>query len=221
MAAVVAGVTTATALGVPLSTLLGQHAGWRVPLAAIGLMGIVALILIARTVPRLGADSGPPLRQRARALRSRPVVVGLTAVILVWSASFTAYTYLVPLLVQRAGADGTGGRDRPPGRRCRRSRRQRPRGWGADRRARTTVAVAATVTAVALIAVLPAFGTVPGAVILLAVWQLASWSFLPAAQATLYTAAGPAGDLVVSFVVSGFNVGVVAGVGLGGIALET
>ena len=41
------GLTIATVLGVPLGTLLGQATSWRVPFAAIALMGIAAAIWIA------------------------------------------------------------------------------------------------------------------------------------------------------------------------------
>ncbi|WP_433286592.1 MFS transporter [Pseudonocardia sp. CA-142604] len=220
MATVVSGVTTATALGVPASTLLGQHAGWRVPLAAIAALAVVGLALVLFTVPTLGADNGPPLRERSTALLARPVLVGLAAVALFWAASFTAYTYLVPMLENRAGVHGglvtvvlfiaglgavcgnvLGGR-------------------GADRWPRATVLVTAAITTASLFALLPAFRTPAGAIVLVAVWQIAAWSFVPAAQAALYSAGGQAGDLVVSFVVSGFNIGIVVGAGLGGVALD-
>jgi predicted MFS family arabinose efflux permease len=44
---------------------------------------------------------------------------------------------------------------------------------------------------------------------------------VPAVQAALYRAAGPGGELALSFAVSAFNVGIVLGAGLGGIALDT
>jgi DHA1 family inner membrane transport protein len=68
--------------------------------------------------------------------------------------------------------------------------------------------------------VLPLSSTLVGVIVLVVVWQLAAWSFVPAVQASLYQAAGPGGNLAVSFAVSGFNVGIVSGAGLGGVALN-
>jgi MFS transporter, DHA1 family, inner membrane transport protein len=220
IATIVAGVSTATALGVPLSTLLGQHAGWRPPMLAIGAFALLTLPLILTLVPRTGEDDGPSLGTRLRALGNRPVIIGLAAIVVFWGSSFTVYTYLVPLLETRAGVHGAlvtvvlflaglcavagnliGGR-------------------GADTRPRFTLLVTSAITAVALLAVLPMSTTPVGAIVLVGVWQLAAWSFVPAVQAALYQAAGPGGEMAVSFAVSAFNVGIVAGAGFGGAALD-
>lgn len=221
MATVVAGVSSATALGVPVSTLLGQHGGWRLPMFGIGALALLALALVALTIPRTGTDDGPSLGVRLRALGNRPVLIGLGAIVVFWGASFTVYTYLVPLLETRAGVHGglvtavlflvgvcavagnlLGGR-------------------GADARPRATLLVTAAVTAASLLVVLPVVTTPVGAIVLIGIWQLAAWSFVPAVQAALYLAAGSGGDLAVSFAVSAFNIGIVAGAGLGGVALGT
>lgn len=219
MALIVAGVSTATALGVPVSTLMGQHLGWRAPMLVIGGMALAALAFIAAVVPKTGADDGPPLGERVRALGAKPVVVGLSAIVLFWGASFTVYTYLVPLLEQRSGVHGTlvivvlfiaglcavlgniiGGK-------------------GADKNSRLTLLLTAGITAGSLLLVLPLSTGPVQAIILVTVWQLAAWSFVPTVQAALFQAAGKGGELAVSFAVSAFNVGIVAGAGFGGIAL--
>ncbi|MEV6908133.1 MFS transporter [Amycolatopsis sp. NPDC051071] len=219
MALIVAGVSSATALGVPVSTLMGQHLGWRAPMLVIGGMALAALAFIAMVVPATGADDGPPLSERVRALGTKPVVIGLGAIVLFWGASFTVYTYLVPLLEQRAGVHGIlvivvlfiaglcavlgniiGGK-------------------GADRNSRLTLLVTAGVTAASLLLVLPLSTGPVQAIALITVWQLAAWSFVPTVQAALFQAAGKGGELAVSFAVSAFNIGIVAGAGFGGVAL--
>ncbi|MFD4641879.1 MFS transporter [Lentzea sp. NPDC058436] len=220
IATIQAGVNTATALGVPISTLLGHHMGWRVPMFVIGALALLSLGFIATVVPPTGADEGAPLSERLRAVRTAPVLVGLAAITLFWGATFTVYTYLVPLLEQRAGMGSTmvivvlfiagicavvgnviGGK-------------------GADTDSRRTLLITAAITAVALLAVLPLSTDVPQTIALVVVWQLAAWSFVPAVQAALFQAAGEGGELAVSFAVSAFNIGIVAGAGFGGIALD-
>ncbi|GGP67860.1 MFS transporter [Saccharothrix coeruleofusca] len=221
IAVVQAGVSTATALGVPLSTLLGHNMGWRAPMLVIGGMALLAMVFIAAALPPTGADeSAPSLGERLRAVRAMPVVIGLTAITVFWGASFTVYTYLVPLLEQRAGLSGTmviivlfiagfcavvanvvGGK-------------------GADANSRLTLLTTAGVTAAALLAVLPLSTGAVQVIVLVTVWQLAAWSFVPAVQAALFQAAGKGGELAVSFAVSAFNIGIVAGAGFGGIALD-
>ncbi|MEV0503985.1 MFS transporter [Streptomyces spectabilis] len=221
MATIVAGVSTATALGVPVSTVLGHGAGWRVPMLGISALALLALALVAGAVTQSGTDDGPSLRVRFTALRNRTVLVGLGAIMTFWAASFTVFTYVVPLLEDRAGIDGAlvtltlflAGLGAVGGNLI--------GGRSADAQPRRTLIVTTAVTTLALFAALPATTTPAGAILLIAVWQLAAWSFVPAVQSVLYQAAGPGGDLAVSFAISGFNVGIVAGAGLGGVALDT
>ncbi|WP_051854614.1 MFS transporter [Streptomyces sp. NRRL B-1347] len=221
MATIVAGVSTATALGVPVSTVLGHGAGWRVPMLGISALALLALGLVATAVTKSGTDDGPSLRVRFTALRNRTVLVGLGAIMTFWAASFTVYTYVVPLLEDRAGIHGAlvtltlflAGLGAVGGNLI--------GGRSADAQPRRTLIVTTGVTTLALFAALPATTTPAAAIALIAVWQLAAWSFVPAVQSVLYQAAGPGGDLAVSFAISGFNVGIVAGAGLGGVALDT
>ncbi len=220
MATVVAGVSTATALGVPLGTLLGQSAGWRLPFAAIGALAVLAAVLIARTLPALPSEAVAPLRARLAALRTRPVALGTAAIVAFWAATFTAYTYLVPLLAA-AGVEGVavtavlfatglaavagnvlGGR-------------------AADARLRPTLLVTTAVTTAALLLLAPALAAPVTAVALVVVWQLAAWSYVPAAQAAVARAAGAQAETAVSFTVSAFNTGIVVGAAAGGLALDT
>lgn len=220
IATIVAGVSTATMLGVPISTLLGQQAGWRLPMLAIGALALLTLVLILTLVPRTGEDDGPPLRTRLRALGNKPVIIGLAAITVFWGSSFTVYTYLVPLLETRAGVHGAlvtvvlflAGACAVAGNLI--------GGKGADTHPRFTLLTTAGVTAVSLLVVLPMSTTAVTVILLVGVWQLAAWSFVPAVQAALYRAAGPGGEMAVSFAVSAFNVGIVAGAGLGGAALD-
>lgn len=103
MSLVLAGVSVATVLGVPLSAYIGSLAGWR---AAFGVNGVLAAAVLAAQVWLL--PSMPP----ARAIRPRDLLTpltrplartGLLVTLLIVAGHFAAYTYLRPLLEQRFG----------------------------------------------------------------------------------------------------------------------
>jgi MFS transporter, DHA1 family, inner membrane transport protein len=222
LATVQGGITTATALGVPLGMLLGQSVGtstgWRLPFLAIGALALLAAVAIRVAVPALPPQGPSALGERLGVLGRRPVAVGIATIAVFWAGSFCAFTYLVPLLAERAGLDRgaviwvvvlagamsvlgnvVGGR-------------------GADRALSATLLATAALTLLALVLLFVFAGFPPVAVVLVAGWQLAAWSFVPAAQARIYELGGEAG---VSFSVAAFNVGIVAGAGLGGLALDS
>lgn len=60
MAVMFAGLTVANIVGVPLTTVLGQHAGWRLVYAIVGLIAALAVLAVALAVP---ADAAAPSRQ--------------------------------------------------------------------------------------------------------------------------------------------------------------
>ncbi|WP_280267350.1 MFS transporter [Nocardia wallacei] len=220
IATIVAGVSTATALGVPASTLLGQGLSWRLALGGLAVPALAALALNHRLLPPLRGDRSHSQRERFAALRGRPVLLGLGAIVAFWGGSFAVFTYLAPLLHSRAGlgdAAVTGvlflaGLGAVFGNLL--------GGRLADAHPRAALAGTAAVTTVALSLVLPATASALGAVVLVAVWQLAAWSFVPVIQSAIHRAAGPGGELALSFAVSGFNVGIVIGAGLGGVAID-
>jgi DHA1 family inner membrane transport protein len=219
IATIVAGVSTATALGVPVSTLLGHGTSWRIAIGGLAVLALGALLLNSAYLPALNAAAGPSLGERLAALRSRTVITALAAIVVFWGASFTVFTYLAPLLESRAGLGGaatTGvlflaGLGAVVG--------NVVGGRLADTRPRLALVGTAAIAAAALLALVVASSPLV-VVAVVAIWQLAAWSFVPAIQARLYRAAGTGGDLALSFAVSGFNVGIVLGAGLGGAAVD-
>ncbi|MCD0449697.1 MFS transporter [Actinocorallia sp. API 0066] len=100
------GVETASVLGVPLGTLLGDHGGWRMAFAAVGVLGLISLVCMVLLMPAV-----PPLRvlrlgDLPRVVRGGGAVrAGLVLAALVITGHFTAYTFLRPVL-QDDGVDG-------------------------------------------------------------------------------------------------------------------
>ncbi len=220
IATIGAGVSTATAIGVPLSSLLSHGTGWRFVLAGLAGLAVLALLAIARTIPGPVVEDVPALRRRLAALAGREVITALLLIMVFWAASFAVFTYLVPLLESRTGLHGpqlTGllmlaGVAAVAGTAL--------GGRLADLRLRVALVVTAAVCTLMLILIVPGSTTAVTAMILVPLWQLAAWSFVPMVQVALFRAAGPGGDLALSFAVSGFNVGIVVGAGFGGLALD-
>ncbi|MER6513884.1 MFS transporter [Nonomuraea sp. NPDC001636] len=101
LAFVLGGLTAATALGLPLGTLIGR-ADWRVTLWAVAGVGLVAAVGIAAGLPevRLPAAS---LGERLRPLKEGRVVALLVVTTLVFLGAYTLYTYIGPVLREATG----------------------------------------------------------------------------------------------------------------------
>lgn len=115
---VVGGVTVACVVGVPAGALLGEHLGWRAAFWAVALVSLPALVAIVRSVPDERAttaksvespviparDTGTPtVREEARSLTGRRVLLTLLTMALVQGATFCAFSYLEPLATRVTG----------------------------------------------------------------------------------------------------------------------
>lgn len=101
------GSTLANILGVPLGTLLGQHAGWRATFWAVTALGILAVIGTAALVPRVPREGAPSLRQEIGVLRRPQVLLALLMTVLGYGGVFTVFTYIAPLLERVTGYSPT------------------------------------------------------------------------------------------------------------------
>ncbi|MBZ4019483.1 MFS transporter [Streptomyces purpurogeneiscleroticus] len=99
-----AGGMLANVVGVPLGAFAGQFMGWRGPFWALAALGVAAVGLIARYVPH---DSPDPqaisIRSELSALRSGRLWLALAACATTTGGVLSAYSYISPLLTDRAG----------------------------------------------------------------------------------------------------------------------
>jgi DHA1 family inner membrane transport protein len=100
-----AGLTIANIFGVPAGTVLGQALGWRSTFWAVSVLGVIALAVMARYVPRLEAMPPPRLRQELRRVVQLPVLVALGMTVFGFGGVFTVFTYIDPILTHQAGLD--------------------------------------------------------------------------------------------------------------------
>jgi Arabinose efflux permease len=97
---VMLGLAAANVVGVPVSTWLGQHFGWRASFIAIAAGGILIAVLLSRFVPAIPANASASPRKELGGL-ARPQV-WLTGVIAAvgFGGAFAVYSYITPTLTQ-------------------------------------------------------------------------------------------------------------------------
>ncbi|MGX9227775.1 MFS transporter [Streptomyces albus] len=111
------GLTVANVVGVPLGTLLGQQAGWRVTFAAVAALGVLGLAGVAALVPQqvapeagsgparggAGQGTGSRIRSELAAFRNVQVLLAMGMTVLGFGGVFAALTYIAPMMTQAAG----------------------------------------------------------------------------------------------------------------------
>ncbi|MFD8147920.1 MFS transporter [Streptomyces sp. NPDC059708] len=211
------GVPTASVLGVPAGTLLGELGGWRTAFAAVGALGALTLAALLLLLPALPPATPVTFAELPALLRGNTGVrTGVIVTFLVVTGQFAAYTFVRPILRDVSGVDAgfvstlllgyglagvagnflAGPRD--------------PR--------RTLLTVASVLTAVlALIAVLP--GAVAGTG-LLVLWGLVYGGLSVSLQGWMLGAAPRAAEAASSLMVAMFNFAIAAGALAGGLAVD-
>jgi predicted MFS family arabinose efflux permease len=216
-----AGGMLANVVGVPLGAFAGQLSGWRGPFWALAALALAAVPLIARHVPREDDQQSVSVRSELGALRSGRLWLVLAACAATTGGVLSAYSYIPPLLTDRAGiATGwvplvlvgfgvgsligtvAGGR------------------LGDARPHATTTAVAASTTVVLLAICLLSADPVP-TVLLVTLLGLLGLSANPVLSSLAVRFAGVAPTLGVAMSVSAYNLGTAVGSWTAGRALDS
>ena len=100
---VFAGISVASVVGVPLSTMLASAWGWRSAFYGAAALCLVMAVILWLSFPRIPADENAP-DSSFRALLRQPIFIGhLLLSLLVLTSLFTSYTYLADTLSSIAG----------------------------------------------------------------------------------------------------------------------
>jgi predicted MFS family arabinose efflux permease len=100
------GLSSATAFGSPLGTLIGSAAGWRAVFVVVALIGTIVMVAVAATI-RMGADLDDlPLLARLRPLRDARVLTTLLTTFLVLTGLYISYTYISAVFDRATANDG-------------------------------------------------------------------------------------------------------------------
>jgi len=103
VAAMMAGLTVACAVGVPLSTIVGQAVGWRWAFVGVGVLGLITLAALHAWTPSLPSPPGTTVRTELAALRNRRLWIAFGAGAVGFGGMFAVYSYVKPLLTDVTG----------------------------------------------------------------------------------------------------------------------
>ncbi|WP_186474180.1 MFS transporter [Psychrobacter sp. KCTC 72983] len=97
-----AGLTVALVTGVPLGTWIGQHFDWRATFLVVSALGLIALIGSAILVPKNLKKSIPAtFKEQLQVIVKPQLLLVYLMTILGYGGTFTAFTYLAPILEQQ------------------------------------------------------------------------------------------------------------------------
>jgi predicted MFS family arabinose efflux permease len=94
LAIVIAGLTSATALGSPMGTFIGGLGDWRATMWFVTIVGLVASVAVYILLPNIPALPAVSLRQRLAPLKDTRVVLTLLTTLTAYSGMFAVYTYI-------------------------------------------------------------------------------------------------------------------------------
>lgn len=98
------GLTVALVTGVPLGTYIGQAFGWQATFLIVALLGLIALIGSAFLVPNnLKQPAAAKFSSQLRVLTQPRLLLVYAITALGYGGTFTAFTFLAPILQQEAG----------------------------------------------------------------------------------------------------------------------
>ncbi|MFF8557025.1 MFS transporter [Streptomyces sp. NPDC015501] len=215
------GLTLANVIGVPIGSFVGHYTGWRGPFWALAVLAAVAAAFVGRFIPRTEQRAEVSVRAEIRALRQTRLWLALGAAVLIMGGVLAVYTYITPLLTDRAGisagavplvliAFGIGalGGTAIGGRL-------------GDRRPMVTTITASAATSLILLALIPASNSPVAAVVLVFGMALAGFTVNPVVTSLAVRFAGDAPTLTSALTTSGYNTGIAAGSLAAGHALDT
>ncbi|MEV6759707.1 MFS transporter [Streptomyces sp. NPDC051105] len=215
------GMTIANVIGVPLGAWAGQFIGWRGPFWVLAVLSAAAAPAVLRLMPAVERHEVPSIRAEFAALRQGRIWLALSAAALLMGGVMAAYSYISPLLTDRAGIPsgavalvlvgfgvgallGTtaGGR------------------FG-DRRPSATTLTGAALTALVLLLLVPLSTSAVATVILVVLMGLTGFTVVPVVTALAVRFGGSAPTLAAALTVSAFNTGTAVGSWAAGISLDS
>ncbi len=102
VSSVMLGLSVATVVGVPASTVLGQHLGWRSAYWVVLAITIATALMIFAFVPHSPANGDASVRSELSALKRPQVLYAVSAGMIGFGGLFAMYSYIAPLVTKVA-----------------------------------------------------------------------------------------------------------------------
>lgn len=103
VATMMAGLTVANVVGVPVSTFVGQQMGWQSAFLLVGVLGTLTVLAVWRLVPETGSPEGASVRSELGTLRNGPLWIGVVAGAVGFGGMFAVYSYVAPTVTKVTG----------------------------------------------------------------------------------------------------------------------
>ncbi|NOU73665.1 MFS transporter [Paenibacillus sp. LMG 31458] len=220
IATVIMGFTASLIVGVPLGRMIAASYDWKMVFGGIGALGLLAMVVIALTIPSLQGEAAIPLRKQLALLKNPKIAMALS-VSFFWLGGYSiAYTYISPYLVTITGMGektlstalfafgiasligsklGGYSTDR----------------WGVKR----TLTSGMLLHVITLILLTLAAHSPSVVFPLLILWSFAAWSSGPTQQYNLVTLAPESSGIMLSLNSSVMQLAMAAGAGVGGVVV--
>lgn len=106
IAVVTGGLTLATALGVPIGTLVAALGNWRLSFLLVAALSLIGLVGLAFGLPRQLPVGSSTLAERLAVARQPQVLLALASTLAWMTGAMIIYTYIAPFLAAHAGITG-------------------------------------------------------------------------------------------------------------------
>ncbi|MEK0285360.1 MFS transporter [Caldifermentibacillus hisashii] len=221
IATVIMGLTASLIIGVPLGRMTSEILGWKAVFGGIALFGLVAMVIISLTIPKIQVEKLTPLNQQLALLKKPKVVLGL-AITFFWLGGYSiAYTYLSPYLLNISGvsdkllssvllifgiASLVGSKFG---------------GFSTDRWGVRFTLIGGMILHITMLVLLSIVThTYVGVLVILILWSFAAWSTGPTQQYHLATIEPESSSVLLGLNQSMMQLAMAAGAGIGGIFVE-
>ncbi|WP_278938816.1 MFS transporter [Pseudomonas helleri] len=209
------GIAVGTVVAVPLGSYLGGLYGWRSAFVAAAAVGVVTLVFQLFTLPPLAPRRPARLRTVLEVLLRPGIAVGMLACVLVHTGHFALFTYIRPFLESTSGVGAEGLALMLLGFGAANFVGTLLAGWLLEKSPRGTMVLMPALVGVTALALVWLPASVPGQVVLLALWGMA-FGGVPVAWSNWVARAVPdqtesAGGMVVASVQSAIAAGAAAG----------
>lgn len=102
-AIVIGGFMISNVFGVPLATMIDQQWGWRITFGLVAVLVFVSLIALVRLLPEVSGGGQLRMEEEIKAFKNKAYWKACVTSCLILGASFAAFSYFVPVLVDITG----------------------------------------------------------------------------------------------------------------------